>query len=83
MTSLEYEVAGSRSVTIWVCEAYVKTASVGAAAVADQRPETCSAEKVKKQDGSETLTLVRTPDVLATLEQVGWCWAGAGLARKQ
>lgn len=40
---------------------------VAAAAVADQRPETCSAEKVKKSEGPETLTLVRTPDVLATL----------------
>jgi phosphopantothenoylcysteine decarboxylase/phosphopantothenate--cysteine ligase len=40
---------------------------VAAAAVADQRPETCAAEKVKKQDGPEALILVRTPDVLATL----------------
>ncbi len=40
---------------------------VAAAAVADQRPESPSAEKVKKQDGPETLVLVRTPDVLATL----------------
>jgi phosphopantothenoylcysteine decarboxylase/phosphopantothenate--cysteine ligase len=40
---------------------------VGAAAVADQRPETCAPEKVKKGDGPETLVLVRTPDILATL----------------
>jgi len=40
---------------------------VAAAAVADQRPETCAPEKVKKGPGPETLTLVRTPDVLATL----------------
>ena len=40
---------------------------VAAAAVADQRPASCAAEKVKKGDGPETLTLVRTPDVLATL----------------
>lgn len=40
---------------------------VGAAAVADQRPETRSAEKAKKGDQAETLVLVRTPDVLATL----------------
>ncbi|MBK8725471.1 MAG: bifunctional phosphopantothenoylcysteine decarboxylase/phosphopantothenate--cysteine ligase CoaBC [Holophagaceae bacterium] len=40
---------------------------VAAAAVADQRPETCSAEKVKKGEGPERLTLVRTPDILATL----------------
>lgn len=40
---------------------------IAAAAVADQRPETYAAEKVKKQDGPESLLLVRTPDVLATL----------------
>ena len=40
---------------------------VAAAAVADQRPQTCSPEKVKKGEGPETLVLVRTPDVLATL----------------
>lgn len=40
---------------------------VGAAAVADQRPETYAPEKVKKQEGPEALTLVRTPDILATL----------------
>ncbi len=40
---------------------------VGAAAVADQRPETCAPEKVKKTDGPEALVLVRTPDILATL----------------
>jgi len=40
---------------------------VAAAAVADQRPEACAPQKVKKQEGPETLTLVRTPDVLATL----------------
>ncbi|HEX9081477.1 MAG TPA: bifunctional phosphopantothenoylcysteine decarboxylase/phosphopantothenate--cysteine ligase CoaBC [Holophagaceae bacterium] len=40
---------------------------VGAAAVADQRPEARAPEKVKKGDGPETLVLVRTPDILATL----------------
>jgi len=40
---------------------------VAAAAVADQRPETFQAEKVKKQEGTEALVLVRTPDILATL----------------
>jgi phosphopantothenoylcysteine decarboxylase/phosphopantothenate--cysteine ligase len=40
---------------------------VAAAAVADQRPQTCAPEKVKKGEGPETLVLVRTPDVLATL----------------
>jgi phosphopantothenoylcysteine decarboxylase/phosphopantothenate--cysteine ligase len=42
---------------------------VAAAAVADQRPETCAPEKIKKREGPETLTLVRTPDVLATLAE--------------
>jgi phosphopantothenoylcysteine decarboxylase / phosphopantothenate---cysteine ligase len=40
---------------------------VAAAAVADQRPESPSAEKVKKGEGPETLVLVRTPDILARL----------------
>jgi phosphopantothenoylcysteine decarboxylase/phosphopantothenate--cysteine ligase len=40
---------------------------VGAAAVADQRPEALAPEKVKKGDGPETMILVRTPDILATL----------------
>jgi phosphopantothenoylcysteine decarboxylase/phosphopantothenate--cysteine ligase len=40
---------------------------VAAAAVADQRPQVCAPEKVKKGEGPETLVLVRTPDVLATL----------------
>jgi phosphopantothenoylcysteine decarboxylase/phosphopantothenate--cysteine ligase len=40
---------------------------IAAAAVADQRPETCASEKVKKTEGPETLVLLRTPDVLATL----------------
>jgi phosphopantothenoylcysteine decarboxylase/phosphopantothenate--cysteine ligase len=40
---------------------------VAAAAVADQRPDQQAREKVKKADGPETLTLVRTPDILATL----------------
>lgn len=40
---------------------------VAAAAVADQRPEAPATEKVKKGEGPETLTLVRTPDILARL----------------
>jgi len=40
---------------------------VAAAAVADQRPGQIAREKIKKTAGPETLTLVRTPDVLATL----------------
>jgi phosphopantothenoylcysteine decarboxylase / phosphopantothenate---cysteine ligase len=38
---------------------------VMAAAVSDQRPKTRAVHKIKKQPGEETLTLVRTPDVLA------------------
>jgi phosphopantothenoylcysteine decarboxylase / phosphopantothenate---cysteine ligase len=40
---------------------------IAAAAVADQRPGTYAQDKVKKSEGPETLVLVRTPDVLATL----------------
>lgn len=38
-----------------------------AAAVSDQKPAVRHDQKVKKQPGPETLELVRTPDVLATL----------------
>lgn len=40
-----------------------------AAAVADQRPEAAAPEKVKKQDGPETLVLVRTLDILSALSK--------------
>src|SRR3989442_1015637 len=40
---------------------------VMAAAVADQRPATRASRKVKKQPGDETMTLVRTLDILAGL----------------
>lgn len=40
---------------------------LAAAAVADQRPEATSPQKVKKSEGVETLILVRTPDILARL----------------
>ena len=59
---------------------------VAAAAVADQRPEACAPEKVKKGEGPETLVLVRTPDVLATLSAgtrgpASGCWASPPKAR--
>jgi phosphopantothenoylcysteine decarboxylase/phosphopantothenate--cysteine ligase len=38
---------------------------IASAAVSDWKPETRAAQKVKKSEGPETLTLVRTPDVLA------------------
>ena len=40
---------------------------VASAAVADQRPGARAAQKVKKGEGTETLELIRTPDILATL----------------
>ena len=40
---------------------------VMAAAVADQRPATRAPQKVKKKPGEETVTLVRTPDILEGL----------------
>ncbi len=40
---------------------------VASAAVADQRPGVRAAQKVKKSEGAETLELIRTPDILATL----------------
>src|SRR5438105_771332 len=40
---------------------------VMAAAVADQRPAKRAGQKVKKKVGDETVTLVRTPDILASL----------------
>ncbi|HYO74628.1 MAG TPA: bifunctional phosphopantothenoylcysteine decarboxylase/phosphopantothenate--cysteine ligase CoaBC [Archangium sp.] len=38
---------------------------IASAAVSDWKPGTRAAQKVKKSEGPETLTLVRTPDVLA------------------
>ncbi|OJH36936.1 bifunctional phosphopantothenoylcysteine decarboxylase/phosphopantothenate--cysteine ligase CoaBC [Cystobacter ferrugineus] len=38
---------------------------IASAAVSDWKPQTRAAHKVKKTEGPETLTLVRTPDVLA------------------
>ncbi|WP_257457292.1 bifunctional phosphopantothenoylcysteine decarboxylase/phosphopantothenate--cysteine ligase CoaBC [Archangium lipolyticum] len=38
---------------------------IASAAVSDWKPQTREAQKVKKSEGPETLTLVRTPDVLA------------------
>lgn len=42
-------------------------AVIAAAAVADQKPEYRAPQKVKKTAGPETVVLVRTPDVLATV----------------
>lgn len=43
------------------CDAFVATA-----AVSDWKPEKVSAQKTKKGEGPESVTLVRTPDVLLT-----------------
>lgn len=43
------------------CEVFVATA-----AVSDWKPQTVSAQKEKKSDGPQSITLVRTPDVLMT-----------------
>src|SRR5512138_411605 len=42
---------------------------VGAAAVSDYRPAQAAPHKIKKRDADETLTLARTPDILAGLGQ--------------
>ena len=43
---------------------------IGTAAVADYRPESASAEKIKKADGAPlTLTLVENPDIIACVAQ--------------
>ena len=43
---------------------------IGTAAVADYRPESASAEKIKKADGAPlTLTLVENPDIIASVAQ--------------
>jgi phosphopantothenoylcysteine decarboxylase/phosphopantothenate--cysteine ligase len=46
---------------------------VMAAAVADFRPETAAANKIKKQPGQETLDihLVRNPDIIASIDRPG------------
>ena len=53
---------------------------IASAAVADYRPDACADQKLKKTPGSDdgmTLTLVRNPDILATLashsERPGFC----------
>ena len=42
-------------------------AVIKAAAVADYRPKACAGQKIKKQDGSFLLELVRNPDILQEL----------------
>ena len=44
---------------------------IGAAAVADYRPESKSTQKIKKQDGeAPVITLVENPDIIATVSQL-------------
>ena len=44
------------------------TAFISTAAVADWRPAKCAAKKLKKGEMSGTLKLVRTPDILKTID---------------
>lgn len=46
-----------------------QTVFVSTAAVADWRPATCAAQKLKKHEMSSTLKLVRNPDILKTISQ--------------
>ena len=47
-----------------------QTVFVSTAAVADWRPATCAAQKLKKHEMSSTLKLVRNPDILKTISQL-------------
>ena len=47
-----------------------QTVFVSTAAVADWRPATCAAQKLKKREMSSTLKLVRNPDILKTISQL-------------
>jgi phosphopantothenoylcysteine decarboxylase/phosphopantothenate--cysteine ligase len=47
------------------------TALVMTAAVADWRPARCAARKLKKSEMSDTLKLVRNPDILKTIARLG------------
>jgi len=48
-------------------------AAIFSAAVADHRPATPSAQKIKKTDAALTITLERTPDILGSMRSVfGW-----------
>lgn len=49
---------------IAVCDVFI-----AAAAVADYRPQTVAATKIKKQNETITLTLVRNPDIVASVAQ--------------
>ena len=60
------------------------TVLVMTAAVADWRPARCAKRKLKKDEMSDTLKLVRNPDILKTINrQLGWprSRAAAGLIR--
>ena len=47
-----------------------QTVFVSTAAVADWRPATCAAQKLKKHEMSSTLKLVRNPDILKTISRL-------------
>ncbi len=49
------------------CQAHPADIFIGVAAVADYRPAAPAAHKIKKSQDTLTLTLVRNPDILATM----------------
>ena len=57
------------------------TVFVATAAVADWRPAKCAARKLKKGQMSDTLKLVRNPDILKTVARRTWHQAPARIAR--
>ena len=58
LAAVEAEIAGAGDVTV-----------IGVAAVADWRPEECAERKLKKNEMSGILKLVRNPDILKTLNE--------------
>ncbi len=49
--------------------------AIFAAAVADYRPTAAASQKIKKSEGTATLELERTPDILGSVRQP-WGWTG-------
>jgi phosphopantothenoylcysteine decarboxylase/phosphopantothenate--cysteine ligase len=65
------DVASARDM-LEACQAALPVdAAVCVAAVADWRPESSSAQKVAKGQGSPTLKLIQNPDILAELSRTG------------
>jgi len=58
-----------KAVTAAVSESKGPTTVISSAAIADWRPAKCAQHKLRKSDMSDTLRLVRNPDVLKTLSR--------------